>query len=112
MAIPFLRQVRRGGTRLPRRQPDRHSSRPPVWPVHPRPDADSETDRDTGTDSYGPSSGGMGFRDEDTQPLHVPAKTWSQNLRRACRSSRSTRPWLIVSVHVDAGFFPAAATGR
>ena len=38
-------------------------------------------------------------------------KTWSQNLR-ACRSSRSTRPWLIVSVHVDAGFFPAAATGR
>ncbi len=39
------------------------------------------------------------------------AKTWSQNLR-ACRSSRSTRPWLIVSVHVDAGFFPAAATGR
>ena len=39
------------------------------------------------------------------------SKTWSQNLR-ACRSSRSTRPWLIVSVHVDAGFFPAAATGR
>ncbi len=39
-------------------------------------------------------------------------KTWSQNLRRACRSSRSTRPWSIVSVHVDAGFFPAAATGR
>ena len=43
--------------------------------------------------------------------LDAPPKTWSQNLR-ACRSSRSRRPWLIVSVHVDAGFFPAAATGR
>ncbi len=46
------------------------------------------------------------------RPVVAVTKTWSQNLRRACRSSRSTRPWLIVSVHVDAGFFPAAATGR
>lgn len=90
MAIPFLRQVRRGSTRLPRRQPDRHSPRPPVWPVHPRPDADSETDRDTGPDSYGPSSGGMGFRDEDTQPLHVPAQ-WTTGPRSfPARTARAT----------------------
>ncbi len=72
MAIPFLRQVRRGSTGLPRRQPDRHNPRPPVWPVHPGPDAD--------TGGYGLSSGGRGYRDEDTQPQHVPAE-WTTGPR-------------------------------